>query len=668
MGPLPAPPPNPTPSGISWGGINSPGPGVMGGTPQKAGNLVGGILGAIQGFWAGKKAKEEHYSDQADTMIQQKMLGLPVNDEKLLKAMQRSGKYKNLQFDPPSPPEAAAQQQVQQQAAQPDPLAQAMSAASGPGAGPPGMPAAAGMQPPPPPPMAAPPMAGGASPAPPPQGANPSLMARMQRGLGLGGLPQPSMQSPAGQWASQLSQASAISGGLIGQLQKGGTLENLSFEAAKRNFDINKLSDVQKVGVIQLMNKALMGDPKSIDSLQQVNILHELPGDSVRKFYQAANPQMPKDQVNQNVGQLMMYLTTGGPGMKMQMMKMAQELTPRFGGDLQAAQKYVGELMTQGTSSSRPGFTPEENQKNIEGVSKIMDQYPYAPYGAVNVVGMSGVVPGLQPLANKILTNSDSILGPRNGTIAGTQFKANNELAWATLNQRTNNELQHLTLDTWTATQKELGEEAKPFTEIISNPKQYGTQQYNEAIKALGGLMTKKATIPVDYKGAQLNLPPIIYDPYSGTLGRGQGEAFGITGPPQNILGMQPAGPGATAPFAGNMKKPSADPLMEMIQNLQKYPADARQQIYKNMNPGNDPEITQKMNSIEQILQKQQKGSDMGGWLPGVGAQGGPGGIGGGAGPGIQNLLGLGGGQPPPSRQTPPPNNDDDGSEQDQEQ
>lgn len=485
MGSLPLPPNVQGPMQGPMGQQTNPGyaPGAIPGSPQGMGQqVVGGIVNFVNSYLQGKEAAKEHNKKKFFSELNEMMLGIPKGDkekEKMMKYAQKAGM--NLPTEAPTPEE----QQYQQ--------AQQVSQA-GPIPGMPGVAEAAAQVP--------------AAPA----RQEPSLMQRfLQSGLGIG-LPKPSLQSPAANWINQI-QAEAMKGG-------GGILQQMKAQHAEMDWlaeypGIKKA--MSKIGLEgakldldkqqklkQLFDGAMSGNPAALEMATRSGIMKELPVDEMTILARRLYPNAPPQQVEAAAANMYLYGKMGGPQMALAKIKMAQDLSSRFGGDLAQAQQYVTEVMSGVDSKLKPSWTPEEYEKILSGTSKISADYPTAPWSLTSLAGMAGVLPGGKELLPKVMEALSRY--PRNGTIQAKEFQQKLGFDFTKLSKEMKLQYDQLDLAKWKAVQEQLGQEGKMYMETLSSDKS-SSDAKKKAAESLANVIANKAVIKLDYQGQKLSVP-----------------------------------------------------------------------------------------------------------------------------------------------------------------
>lgn len=538
---------------------NAP-PGTMPYATNPAADLVGGINSFVQNFVGMKQAREQSYKTKFMEGIQQKMLGLPVDDEKLMQYAQKGGL--NLKTTAPTPEELAYQNQ-QKQVSQGD--GNAMAAMVGPGGQ---------MQPPggQPPPMAPPQQPGGMR----------GMLAGVQRGMGMG-QPPVSMNSPTGQWLQQLTDAVKMGGGLPGQIAQREHMSTLEDKLKEKGIDLSSMTMDQQKNMLMVAKAGMTGDPQALEMMSRSGVWKDMPGDEISRMLTMASPEMDPSQVRQQTGKMMLWLQGGGPQMQIKMLDMAKDMAPRFGGDMQATLQY---LNNPAAATQQPGFTPTEFEQLSNAVDKLHNISPTAPPNLLMYGGLAAVT-GKKDVLDRVMTTlSDHY--PTSGDIAQKNFDVTsgqkktelaqgqqrigleaqrNQIDRDSLGLRTEIERGNLNLSQLKAISEGAGEQGKLAWDILNN-KDSGAEEKQSALDMLASAIDKKAQIKVNYGGQSYTLADPVkrineWKANPGWWGTGGKPQLQLVAPPAGSMGQAPPMPGAP-PTPG-----AAAPTPQALQNWQ---------------------------------------------------------------------------------------------------
>lgn len=361
---------------------NTPEPqgGVTPYKPNVAAGVVQGINAFVNNYLQTQDLLQQTAQRRFMGAIQAKMIGLPVDDEQVMKWAKQA--KIPLRTDPYTPEEKAFQAQQKQ-------YQDAWSALQS---------------------------GGGVSPdqaqvlnQPPPQA--PATQTQTQPGL-LGRMLAPfrrgqiSTDSPAGDWLRRLSEAVGVSGGLPGQIAQAGERSNIEQGLFRQGAGLQSLTIDQQKQLIGMTQRAWSGDPQALDNLARSGVMKQLPGDEMSDLVRMSMPGLPEDQVKQRAGNMMLWLQGGGPQMRLAMQKAAIDMMPRFMNSpnpMMAAWNYVSD---PANAPERPGWTPEEAGKRGEVFAKIHDASPDAPLGLV------------EEAANAQMTGNQTLIDATNKALA----------------------------------------------------------------------------------------------------------------------------------------------------------------------------------------------------------------------------------------------------------
>lgn len=462
--------------------------------PSGVAQVFKGVNDFVQNFLSMKEAEKASNKQKFYEGVQNKMIGLPVDDRLLMKYAQKAGL--GLRNEPYSPEEKQyLQDQQQNQDIQSkvklgmDPTLSAMV---------PGAQQAynQGAQQ-----FSQPPQA-------PPGPPSPGIGQRI--GQFFGHTPPPNPQGPAMQMLSQLGAASQIGGGLPGQVA-----DEKNLSVMQRRFQGLDLG--QKMRMVQLWSQAANGDPKAMDFMQRTGVMKELPGDEIVKDMQMAEPNTPRDQIEQKAGKLLLWLQTGGPQMLTHQQGLIKDLLPAFGNDIVKASSYVMDPVGAEQADIKPGLTPDQFEKKASAEMKIHEAYPTAPANLISMAGMAAMT-GQTDTYQKVMDTLSAHYKP-SGTIADEKFKqeqgtrnyeavtgrmnANTNLG--SLQQRIQNDAGLLSLAKLKVIAENAGEQGKLAMEILNNPKALDQDKKN-ALDMLASSVDKKAQLKVDYGGKTFSI------------------------------------------------------------------------------------------------------------------------------------------------------------------
>lgn len=354
MGSLPLPPNIGGPQTGAQGAMYPSAPGTL---PYSSlgPQVVQGISDFIKNFHAVRDADKQRNQQLFQSGVTDLLAGIPIDTKKLAKYAKAAGIPLDL-----NEPQHVVQGQVDQQERQTQQQAAMAASLSGASAASGGNPAFQ------PPPQAAAALAGGPAPVPmvgqPQQ--QPGFMDRLKGVMGAGPIGE---HSPGMQWLSQIAQMGKTEMGI-----KGGELE-------------------QKKNLLNVMKAAMQGDPKAVEMATRMRLFQTLgPRDELTLMMRKSG--MSDDEVTK----ANMYMFMGGPEAKAQVWKMAAEMAPRFGGDLNKALAYVNGIFTPGAprSEEQPSNTFEEQAKKIELTDQLQKQNPRSPAQLTNAAVEALTTPG----------------------------------------------------------------------------------------------------------------------------------------------------------------------------------------------------------------------------------------------------------------------------------
>lgn len=498
MGTFIAPPQNPSVASIP----QAPHLDAPQGTSPYPQNGVGQVMQAttqfVQSFLANKKAAEENSKQKFFESVQLAALGLPVDSAQVMKYAQKA--KIPLRNEPYTPEEQAAQKEMQ--------AYQGIQANGG-----------GGGQTPPMDPMLA--MVPGAAAAnaqgaqqfatPPPQVAPPAppgmwqKMQNVMHGNPATGAPNP--QGPGMQSIEALSQAGQTQGGMAGDVA--GQRQVSAYTRKFQNLDMN-----QKTQMLQLQGQAVSGDVHARDILARAGVWKEMPGDEIAKDMRLAFPNAPEDQVQQKVGETLLWMNTGGPQMLGYRQAMIKDMLPHFGFDLSKTANYV--MDPQG-SGVQPQLTPEELEKSITASSKIHDMNPTAPSNLATIAGMA-MLTGQKGLFDSVMntinqnyptegaqkkSEFDKELNVKTYNAQSDRLRANVDLGG--LQQRISNENSMLDLSKLHAIAEAAGDQGKIAMEML-NRKDATQEDQKNALDMLASAVSKKSNLKVNYRGQDFTI------------------------------------------------------------------------------------------------------------------------------------------------------------------
>jgi hypothetical protein len=459
--------------------------------PQSVGGqVVSGLEKFITNFRNTTQHEKAQAGQAADRDLKLLALGIPVDQQQILKNMTKAGiqlDKKVLQGDMPWQPGGQPGMQ--------------METAGAPGLGPQQLGGPQGMPGPPVQQQA-------------PQAPQPGLWDRLKTEMGLGQAPGP--ESPAAQWLGQYAQQGKERQGMM---QKQTQLANLQMD-----------NEMMKQTIIKSLGS---DDPataeKALDVAARMGMAQKTPFDEAWSIAKMT-PGITKDELAASY----LGMILGKDKIMAQYQKMAFEMKDNFGGDISKSFQYVKDLFEKGGSELQPGLDFKQGMEIGKRALELVEEYPGLPlniariYAHGQATGNKEITQGVEKMLTTknekgepiFLNKGQYDLQYKNRTLAQGDQRISQ--AWQGLKQDRERLAQ-----TWTIHSENFrlqaantianvgGKQFNDFQQLHAQAKKDGNvEQANAAVEGMAALMSKmaKLEIPVgkgpDGKDIVLNFSP----------------------------------------------------------------------------------------------------------------------------------------------------------------
>lgn len=323
--------------------------------------------------------------------------------------------------------------------------------------------------------------------------------------------PQPvSPASPGMDWLKQYGAATAPYGGLTPQVaEQEGQLTQLSRNIRGMMGTTQTLQQGQLQKLLGIAKEATNPDSpmqgQAIEMLVRSGMMKDLPIDEITTATRYANPGLTNSDIKQRAGSLYMWTKMGGPQLRIQMLKMAQDLAPEFGNSIEMAQRYLFDIFNRGQSDVRPAWSPEQYEKLMQGTTKLFDAYPTAPANLVGATAMAAVTPNGQAAHAKMMEVLSAY--PRSGTMDVQKQQRQLGFDYWSTGQRLELERENLKLSQLRAIGEHDQELMNKLMQIRTNPAAY-PDEVNAATGLMNQLFQKESTIKYKYNGQEYTMAP----------------------------------------------------------------------------------------------------------------------------------------------------------------
>lgn len=334
--------------------------------------IMDGITKFVTNFRQQSDVEKQRAQTEADRDLKLLSLGVPVDQKKILKNMQRAG----IQFDQAV---LKGEQPWVPGGQQGPPMVTQGAPGTGPQSTPvPGPPVQQQM------------------PAQPP----PSAWDRIKQGLGMPPAANPASEAAGAQWLQQFGQQQAQMRGLQGkqlQVQNASLDNNMQQQMIIRGI----MSDDPEVAGKSLELGTRFGLATSTPFEQALQIARRVPGD---------HKQIEAELATGYLGMIL-----GTDKILAQHQKMAMDMKDNFGGDLGKSFRYVQDLFEKGYSDVQPSMDPKTALEIQDRALKLVEEYPGLPlnvariYAHANANGNKELVQGIEKMLTTVGPNKEPI-------------------------------------------------------------------------------------------------------------------------------------------------------------------------------------------------------------------------------------------------------------------